>query len=285
MSPISRFEPETRNATNKVSRRSVLLAMGGAALTAGVIDGVLIEPDLLETVVHHRQVAGLSSNLNGLCVAQITDLHLNKLGKLHDRILQALSKQRPNLIVITGDSIDDPSKLSVLRDFCSALRGNEHRTVAISGNWEHWGKIAVGDLVAAYRDCDVKWLGNESEEIAGLSLSATDDYCAGESAMWRTLRNRRVGQLNLLLTHSPQLLDEESDNRVKFDLCLAGHTHGGQLTVLGRKILTPPGSGRFVQGFYDTQHGPAYVSRGIGTSVIAARLMCRPELAFFQFWS
>jgi predicted MPP superfamily phosphohydrolase len=33
-----------------------------------------------------------------------------------------------------------------------------------------------------------------------------------------------------------------------------------------------------VEGLYECSHGPIAVSRGVGMSVIGARLTCRPEL-------
>jgi len=60
---------------------------------------------------------------------------------------------------------------------------------------------------------------------------------------------------------------------------LAGHTHGGQLAVGKHALYTPRGSGSFVAGWYQTQWGVLYVSRGVGTSVLPMRLGARPELA------
>jgi len=57
----------------------------------------------------------------------------------------------------------------------------------------------------------------------------------------------------------------------------------GQVVVPGWAPFLPAGSGRFVAGPYETHVGPAYVSRGIGTTYVPARLMCRPELAVFEF--
>lgn len=51
---------------------------------------------------------------------------------------------------------------------------------------------------------------------------------------------------------------------------------------LGFPVAVPPGSGRFVSGPYETRVGPAYVSRGTGTSVVPARFLCRPELPVFR---
>jgi predicted MPP superfamily phosphohydrolase len=65
-------------------------------------------------------------------------------------------------------------------------------------------------------------------------------------------------------------------------LCLAGHTHGGQIALFGLPLWTPRGSGDFVAGRYDLAMCPLYVSRGIGTSIAPVRFGARPEIAVFS---
>jgi predicted MPP superfamily phosphohydrolase len=60
-----------------------------------------------------------------------------------------------------------------------------------------------------------------------------------------------------------------------------GHTHGGQIRLPPIPAVTPPGSGRFVAGWYRDTFAPMYVSRGIGTTEIRARFLCPPEAPLF----
>jgi predicted MPP superfamily phosphohydrolase len=48
-----------------------------------------------------------------------------------------------------------------------------------------------------------------------------------------------------------------------------------------REIVVPPGSGRYVQGWFRDAPAPLYVSRGIGTSGLHVRFACPPELPIF----
>ena len=65
---------------------------------------------------------------------------------------------------------------------------------------------------------------------------------------------------------------------------LAGHTHGGQLAPFGVALWRPPGSGRYVRGWYgDDGTIPMYVSVGLGTSTVPARLGAVPEVAVFDW--
>src|SRR5690606_37031053 len=88
-------------------------------------------------------------------------------------------------------------------------------------------------------------------------------------------------RFTLLLSHQPDLADRTATHRV--DLQLSGHSHGGQvrLPVIG-EVLTPPGGRKYVQGLYELpgRKVPSYVytNRGIGTTHIPVRFLCRPEL-------
>lgn len=42
----------------------------------------------------------------------------------------------------------------------------------------------------------------------------------------------------------------------------------------------PRGSGDFLAGWYEGGDSKMYVSRGLGTSILPVRFLCRPEIAF-----
>lgn len=84
----------------------------------------------------------------------------------------------------------------------------------------------------------------------------------------------------LLLQHSPGFFETAAADGDTFRLSLSGHTHGGQITLLGWAPWTPPGSGSFVAGEYTTRFGRLYVTRGVGTSLIPLRFGARSEVVF-----
>ena len=90
------------------------------------------------------------------------------------------------------------------------------------------------------------------------------------------------GAYNVLLSHNPDVF--RSRLRKGYDLTLAGHTHGGQVTV---EILHQPiNAARFftpyVYGLYRRGAAAAYVTRGIGTIGIPARIGAPPEIALLR---
>jgi predicted MPP superfamily phosphohydrolase len=81
----------------------------------------------------------------------------------------------------------------------------------------------------------------------------------------------------ILAFHAPGFFDQVAG---RVPLTLAGHTHGGQVRFpLVPVFWLPRGSGRYLEGWYGADDSRMYVSRGIGTSTLPIRFLCRPELA------
>jgi predicted MPP superfamily phosphohydrolase len=90
------------------------------------------------------------------------------------------------------------------------------------------------------------------------------------------------GALNVMLSHNPDVFPVAA--RKGYPLTISGHTHGGQVRVeiLGTdwnvaRFYTP-----FVDGLYQQGSSAVFVSRGIGTIGVPARLGAPPEVALIQ---
>jgi uncharacterized protein len=262
----------------RLTRRRVLGCCGGL-LAAGTIDAFVVEPRWLSITHRAVSVPGLPSGLDGLRIAHLSDLHLSELGYVHERVVAELERFSPELTAVTGDSVEGVEALAVLRGFVHDVGRVSGEVLATPGNWEHWGSVPLEDLAAAYADGGARLLVNEATHAAGLVVVGIDDACSGNADPRAATQRIRVDPAStLVLTHAPGLFDELDASLPRFALGLAGHTHGGQLCALGKSVFVPPGSGRFVEGLYETPLGPIAVSRGVGMSVVGARLTCRPEL-------
>lgn len=252
------------------------------AIAAG--DALVVEPRWLSITERDVPVDGLPTSLEGLKIAQLSDLHLSAIGSIEEDVVAAIRSLGVHLVAFTGDAVESASNLSSLEALVSAaLAAGASEVVGTMGNWEHWGHIPFADVANAYARAGGTLLGNESRMLkSGIAAVATDDYCVGRADLGAAMKRvNRSAPATVLLTHAPGVLDQPPKDAPRFDLALAGHTHGGQVRP-GFTLWTPPGSGRFVAGAYDTPCGPAYVSRGIGTSVLAVRFGCRPELPIFR---
>ena len=77
--------------------------------------------------------------------------------------------------------------------------------------------------------------------------------------------------------HYPQMANWLGEQR--FDLILAGHSHGGQVRMpFYGALWLPDAVGPYQLGYYDTPAGPLFVNAGIGTYWFPLRWNCRPEV-------
>jgi predicted MPP superfamily phosphohydrolase len=190
--------------------------------------------------------------------------------------------------------VDRADALPALEAFLALLDPRVAK-YAVLGNWEHWSGVDLRALAELYGRHNGRLLVNESVAHPGGAVTITGvDDLAGAPDLRGALRGAERAPLRLLLAHSPAYRDTVAAHGrpsgtplsapldVGGTLILSGHTHGGQVTVGGWAPLLPPGSGRYVRGWFRGDGAPPlYVSRGIGTSVLPVRFGSRPELAVF----
>jgi hypothetical protein len=87
---------------------------------------------------------------------------------------------------------------------------------------------------------------------------------------------------NILLSHNPNTFDRAAE--LGIDLSVAGHTHGGQITMeyvspslSPARLITP-----YVRGLFQKGQSQLYVNRGIGTIFSPVRLGSPPEITVYE---
>ena len=273
-----------------LSRRRFLALMGMSAWSLAALPsrsqaGIAFDTDALD--IHDVTVAvpRLPRHLEGFTIAHLSDTHLRRIGYLEERVLAAVQAREPALVVLTGDMISSRSALPLLAEFCRALTAPGRHVLAIRGNHEVCAEIPVADLRRLYRRAGARLLVNEHVTLdESLTIVGTEDSVTQHYDLRAALRGLPTKPVRIHLSHAPEVFDWTHGPAVSFALCLAGHTHGGQIRFPFLPPYVPEGAGpRFVAGWYPcTKMGPAYVSRGIGTTSIPLRLNCPPELPFLR---
>ena len=253
----------------------------GAAAT---FHGFAIEPYAVQVTRHAVAAPGVAR----LRLAQLSDLHTHGYGQRERRIVKLLVAEEPDAVVVTGDVVDE-GDLEPARQLFERLRELRvpRGVLVVRGNWEHWRPPSAEE--AFWRSVGAELLVNRGVELApGVYVTGFDDALAGAPLAEAALHDTPGEAFVVALFHSPAFFDTIAD---RVDLALAGHTHGGQVRVpLFGPPWLPPGSGRFVAGWYGAERPPRaggrrgrlYVSRGLGTSIVPLRFACPPELAIFD---
>ena len=203
------------------------------------------------------------------------------------RVIDAAATLHPNLAVVTGDLISghsDPLDACIRQ---LARVKADAGVLACMGNHERYARVEAYTARQSAR-VGIRFLRGEAQALrfgnAILNVAGLDFQSQRNRRHYLTGTERLIvpGATNLLLQHNPDVFPEAA--RQGYNLLLAGHTHGGQVTVeiLDQSInparfLTP-----YIYGIYRQGDAAAYVTRGIGTIGIPARLGAPPEISLLR---
>jgi len=230
-------------------------------------------------------VAGLPRALQGLRIAQISDLHAGQFldESTLDPVVDLVRACHPDVLVVTGDFITNRADdVRALGSVFSRLPGPLGK-FAVFGNHDYRQR-REGEIVSALRRQGVHVLRNASEAVvrggATLRIVGLEDIEEGRVAdLDLAVQDCAPDDgATLLLCHHPDIVDSLPDGR--FDLVLCGHTHGGQIVLpwLGspaKRWLPRQLSGTRAL----TGGGFCHVNRGLGVLVVPVRLGARAEVS------
>jgi uncharacterized protein len=268
----------------KISRRQFVAGVGAAGVAVAA-DAFGFEAHRVLLSRHEVRIAGLPSGLDGLRIAQMSDVHFPGSRIAARAALDLLHQERPDIVLLTGDMTESLGAMDEVRTFAAEARGGL-ATVALLGNWEY--RVgAVGNLALdTYRSAGVDLLVNRSKTIdvggVPLTLVGLDDPVSGAPDLSTARKGVVRGSTEIWLLHAPGVVDKLlAGIRARPAFLVAGHTHGGQIRIPLVPPVKPIGAGRFLEGWYHDTAAPLYVSRGVGTTGIPARFRCPADLPVF----
>ena len=251
----------------RLSRRQ-FLGLGLCALPAAAgLDGRFVEPTWL-------QVTHFDLRPQPKCrFVQISDLHYKGDADYGAEIVRTINGLEPDFVCFNGDLVEDarfaPAALAFVRQI-------ERPVYGCPGNWDYGCGADFREYEKAFHATGGAWLEDRSVVLPNRDLELIG------VGRWGTQRlgPAKAGQ-RLLLLHYPAQADRLEGRR--YDLVLAGHSHGGQvrLPFYGAPVL-PYGVGPYQKGRYDSLAGPLYVNVGLGTYMFPVRFNCRPEITVVQ---
>ncbi|PKR78463.1 metallophosphoesterase [Halalkalibacillus sediminis] len=285
----------------KISRRSFLnrLTLGTLGFFGISFGGYYyareIEPYWLYVNRSNIQSEKIPESLTDFKIAQFTDTHIgfHYHNKELEDVVHSIQNETPDLIVFTGDLFDDPSLVDV-EGFEEVVRILQKLDAPfgkywVYGNHDHGG-YGSSKIDEVMQQSGFKLLKNESTIIGSgdntFTLTGLDDILLGSPNMRNVLPEEREEHFNIILCHEPDFA--EVVKVYPFDVQLSGHSHGGQiqLPIIGN-LVAPPLGERYVEGHFTLGNRPLqlFVSRGIGTTRLPFRFLCRPEINVYTLKS
>ncbi len=248
----------------------------------------------IKTTVYHIYDANLPQGFRGTRIAQISDLHNAEFGADNEPLLSILTREKPDLILFTGDMVDsDHTDVNSALSF-AAKAVDIAPCYYVPGNHEAWLGHTYTEFEAQLRTLGVTVLRNEATPFQRngdtVQLVGIDDPDFVESAsglfdLSSAIVDKEITdaghaeEYRILLSHRPETFPTYAAQGI--NLTFAGHAHGGQFRLPLVGGLVAPNQGIFPKydgGMYTNGTSTMVVSRGLGNSIIPVRINNRPEV-------
>ena len=256
--------------TPRFSRRRLFLGALGAIPVGIVAHAGWLEPRWLKI----RRIRLAPPQAHALRVLHFTDLHHKGDRDLLFKVVRKINELKPDLVCFTGDLIEEREHLAETLEILAEMK---HPLYGVPGNHDYWAQVPFEGIARCFASTGGGWLLDEQRMVADGKWSLYGATCLGaKGPPIRINPNTR----NLLLIHYPAWVKRVDE---RFDLVLAGHSHGGQVRIpwIG-PLMLPFGVEGYDQGLFETAVGPLYVNPGIGWFAVPIRFNCRPELTMFE---
>jgi hypothetical protein len=247
------------------------------------------------------KIKDLNSDLDGLKLVQISDLHLPGFYN-HRQVLQKVIYDiniiKPDLLLNTGDFIDFGWREFDRFDTILIKAKSRYGNFAILGNHD----IGTYDpfFTEADRENNILIMNNQiksagyqvlNDENKIINIGKARIALIGIVTKGRhphmihgDLKKAISGldsvDLKILLSHDPNQWAEDVTGKTDIDLTLSGHTHGMQMGIITKKFRWSPSKYFYPHwnGLYTDGNQYQYVNRGLGVLAIPFRIWMPPEI-------
>ena len=233
-----------------------------------------------------------------LRIVQLSDLHSHVYGADNVTLVEMVSRQHPDLIVMTGDMLD---KNDANADVVLQLIGTMQKIAPVyycHGNHEiTWMDRTGIDLNSQLTDAGAIVLDTDYLDIViknqNIRIGGFHGYyrywgmSTSDRAQWDIEASfaedfESTNQFKLLLNHIPTgWIDWGKMNEVPVDLVLTGHYHGGQIRLPLIGGLYAPYVGflpEYTEGMYCGDTATVILSTGLGSSPGIPRINNLPQV-------
>jgi len=263
-------------------KRNVFYALGFVFLFSSCASLNFSNPGVGRVKRYTFQHNDIPTEFNGYRIAFISDLHYKSLfnGKRLKQLVKTINKQQPDILLMGGDYHEGCQYIPELFATLSQIKTPDG-TIAILGNHDY--SACYADVVQAMEQHGIRLLEHKVDTIARKDQRI---LIAGVRNPFNLAENGQSPSLDLsdddfviLLVHTPEYVEQVSITNT--DLALAGHTHGGQVTLFGlyAPVLHSPLERHLRTGLkYNHKGIPVIITNGLGTSRKNIRMFAPSEV-------
>lgn len=272
--------------------RSAILVSATPFVAAGY--GLIRGRSDIEVTRHRIVLPRLPKAFDGFRIAQLSDLHISAFTTADKirRCVAITNDLKPDLVALTGDFLTwDAGAEGEVVQALAPLRA-PYGIFGCLGNHEIYTQTqdsitrlfaAAGIRILRHATAAIR-SQNESLNLIGVDFQGCHECPTFPPQGYLRGVEQLVApeKLNILLSHNPNSFDRAAE--LGIDLSLAGHTHGGQLSLefVHRGLSLSGLAYPYDRGWYEKGGAQLYVNRGIGTIICPIRVGAPPEITVFE---
>ncbi len=259
-----------------------LLALSGILVPAAFAY-FLYENNRLTVSDYTFESKKLPASFDGFKIVHLSDLHNKSFGRGNHRLLELISLESPDIIVISGDLLDSHhTNKAVALDFLREV-SKIAPTFYTTGN--HEDRFPENEMSDFLKEAEQAGATVLTHDTVTLSIGSgkiclcglADKYLSRENL--KMLTEDSSDTFTILLSHRPQYGKLYSECGA--DLTFSGHAHGGQMRLSRFGSLIAPDQGlfpKYTEGIHYFGPSATIISRGLGNSLIPTRINNLPEV-------
>lgn len=242
----------------------------------------LIEPYWIEIKTTVFTDSDVPQNFQNFKVVFVSDIHSGPFvsQKKIAGFVERINAQNPDIIILGGDFIEDePEYITPCFEELKKLKA-KMGIYAVIGNhdalksYNKTYKAIEGSGIMPLEN-DAEWININEQKIklGGVTWNGIED-----PDIKPTIGDVSDNDLVIIASHIPDFAEKIQTDKI--DLMLSGHTHGGQVTLLGLYAPYIPSDygQKYRTGLVRTDKTTVLVSNGLGTSFLPIRLFARPQI-------
>ena len=288
--------------------RNIIKVVSSIIMALGVLGSFLAiqNKDTLYISNYDYRSTKIGVDFNGFKIVQLSDIHNHSYLYENGDLVEKIININPDIIIITGDSIDQHTTLDniySIKDMLSRLAN--YPIYMVQGNHETYANYQEEfyKIFSESNSDNLFYLHDEAVKITrgttiinllGVHDPKEDmefDISYGSNAgtlpqVLTSLNNSLDNDgIKILLSHRPELMDLYDEKNM--DLVFSGHTHGGQINLFGyTPYVVNQFPARYVSGEYKKNDTTLIVSSGLGNSYwLPIRFFSKMEIVVTTLYS
>ncbi len=235
--------------------------------------------------------SNIPESFYGIKIVQISDIHYKETvdKKYLEKIIKEINLIKPDIVILSGDLLSNNIKYTN-EDF-EILKSNLNNIsytigkYAIKGeqdlSFDNWNEIITNSGFIDINDNFKTIYNNGLEPILLIGISSNYKSNHIEETINNIYSNiNQDYKYSVLVLHEPDFINYIDFN--KFNLILAGHTHGGEIRLPFIGGIINDKYSNYNKEFYDLSGTKLFISYGIGTNKNKARFLNKPSMNLYR---